>query len=311
MELFTVLDQIVTPGEPRGGDVVAEATKRRWIMPFATGQYVYGPEWTALTRHLQQELLTRAARIGFQEWLFPRMIPAEAVRSFQLTQFAPHLLLTLDGGKQVLDPVQCLPMYHLFANAEIDSRRLPLRIVETMGGWTWRDEAVDELDGPIRAREFLRVEHVWLAPHDEGVTIRAQVRDSVVTFLRELGLSVQVVVGEGCMDIPSIQKSLSAAQAIDEVPVLDLEIPLRDPLHADGSLRPNAKEDFEEICGCTVEGDHQVDNFGIHSDAPGLASGCCGVGLNRLAVGFLYQHGFDPTQWPIDVPAARSASSGA
>lgn len=104
MELFAVLDQIVTPAEPRGGDVVAEAVERRWIMPFASGQYVYGPKWTALTRHFQQELLVRAIAMGFEEWLFPRMIPVEAVHNFRLTQFAPDLLLSVDGGREILDP---------------------------------------------------------------------------------------------------------------------------------------------------------------------------------------------------------------
>lgn len=174
-----------------------------------------------------------------------------------------------------------------------------------MGGWTWRDEPAERLDGPIRAREFLRVEHFWLAPKDGAVDIRARVRESVVGFLRELGISVQIVVGEGCMDIPVVKEAQAAARSIDEVPVLDIEIPLRDPKHTDGTLRPEAKEDFEEISGCTVEGAHHLESFRIRSDVPDLTSGCCGVGLNRLAVGFLYQHGFDPAQWPIDVPAAR------
>lgn len=305
MELFAVLDQVVAADDPIGGDVVTEAAERGWIMPFAPGQYVYGPEWTALTRHLQRGLLDRAAHLGFDEWLFPRMIPIEAVRNFRLTQFAPELLITLDGGRQVLDPVQCLPIYHQLSHTRVDPQRLPLRIVETMGGWTWRDEAPERFDGPIRAREFLRVELFWLASRSDAVSIRAEVRDSVVAFLRDLGLSVQIVVGEGCMDIPAVVDSQAAARTIDEVPVLDIEIPLRDPERADGSLRPAAKEDFEEVSGCAVEGAHHLAAFDIGSDVPDLASGCCGVGLNRLAVGFLHQHGFDARRWPIDVPAAR------
>ena len=300
-----MLDQVVTAEDPRGGDVVTEAVDRGWIMPFAPGQYIYGSQWTALTRHFQRELLDRATQLGFDEWLFPRMIPIEAVRNFRLTQFAPELLITLDGGQQVLDPVQCLPIYHLLSGTRVDQRRLPLRIVETMGGWTWRDETPERFDGPIRAREFLRVEHFWLAPMSDAVSIRAEVRDSVVAYLRELGLSVQVVVGEGCMNIPAVAGAQAAARTIDEVPVLDIEIPLRDPGNADGSQRPVAKEHFEEIAGCTVEGAHHLAGFDIGSDVPDLASGCCGVGLNRLLVGFLFQHGFDARDWPIDVPSAR------
>jgi seryl-tRNA synthetase len=290
VELFSVLDRSMADSEPVGGDVAQEAIERKWIRPFAPGQYLYGPEWTALVRGLQGALLA--------EWLFPRLIPREAVDNFRLTQFAPELLQATQGGHEILDPVQCLPVYHYFSGRHIDGAMLPLKIVETMGGWTWRNEDPDRLDGPIRAREFLRVEYVWLAPFDEAVRLRAVVRDAVTDLFRELGLSVQLVVGEGCMDIPVVREALERASVADEVPVIDIEIPLRPPTRLAGVASPQ-KEDFEEISGATVEGSHHLEGFGITSDAPDLASGCCGVGLNRLAVGFLYQHGFDSRTWPV------------
>jgi seryl-tRNA synthetase len=308
MELFTILDRIMAPHRPVGGDVVAEALDRGWIRSFAPGQYLYGPEWTALTRTFQRSLLARAAELGFEEWLFPRLVPRTAVDDFRLTQFAPELLLSVDGGREVLDPVQCLPLYHLLAGERLDTSTLPIKIVETMGGWTWRNEQPEDLDGPIRAREFLRVEHVWMAPLEDAVRIRAQVRDGVIGFLLELGLSVQVVAGEGCMDIPAVREKLEAATSMDDVPVLDLEIPLRPPSREDGTSPDDPQpQDFEEISGCTVEGLHHLRDFRITGDMPDLASGCCGVGLNRLVVGFLHQHGFDRGGWPVDVPAPAGA----
>lgn len=294
--------------EPVGGAVVQEAIERGWIRPFAPGQYLYGPEWSALVRGLQGALLARGHALGFAEWIFPRLIPRAAVDNFRLTQFAPELLLAAQGGSEILDPVQCLPVYHHFSGRHVEQDMLPLKIVETMGGWTWRNEDPDRLDGPIRAREFLRVEYVWLAPLDEAVRLRAAVRDEVVSLLRELGLSVQLVVGEGCMDIPAVARALDRATTQDEVPVIDIEIPLRPPVHYAGRGPGMQKEDFEEISGCTVEGSHHLEDFAITSDDPDLASGCCGVGLNRLVVGFLYQHGFDPTSWPVSfVPPVTAA----
>jgi seryl-tRNA synthetase len=298
MELFSVLDRTMATATPVGGDVVGQALDRKWIRPFATGQYLYGPEWTTLVRGLQGMLLATAARLGFAEWMFPRLIPRRAVDNFRLTQFAPELLLAAEGGQEILDPVQCLPVYHHLSGTRVGRGEVPMTIVETLGGWTWRNEDPHRLDGPIRAREFLRVEYFWLAAFDDAVALRHTVLDAVTTVLRELGLSVQLVVGEGCMDIPSVRATQQAASTLDEVPVIDIEIPLREPTpHPSAEPGPH-KEDFEEIAGATVEGSHHLHDFDITSDVPDLASGCCGVGLNRLVVGFLYQHGFDPRNWP-------------
>jgi len=58
--------------------------------------------------------------------------------------------------------------------------------------------------------------------------------------------------------------------------------------------------DHDEICGCSVEGDHLTRDFGIvHSDRAPLWSGCCGIGLNRLVLALLYQHGFDEVEGVI------------
>jgi hypothetical protein len=305
MELFSVLDRTMATATPVGGDVVQQALDRNWIRPFAPGQYLYGPEWTALVRGLQAALLDTAGQLGFAEWLFPRLIPRQAVDNFRLTQFAPELLLAAEGGKEILDPVQCLPIYHHLSGTRVDQAGLPMTIVETLAGWTWRNEDPNRLDGPIRAREFLRVEYFWLAPLDDAVRLRRTVLDAVTSLLRELRLSVQLVVGEGCMDIPAIRDKQQQAATLDEVPVIDIEIPLRPPTpHPSGESGPR-KEDFEEIAGATVEGSHHLDDFEITSDVPNLASGCCGVGLNRLAVGFLYQHGFDPRMWPDSFARGR------
>ena len=46
-----------------------------------------------------------------------------------------------------------------------------------MGGWTWRDEAADSIDGPIRAVEFARVEHVFFGTPEQVKELRSQVRE--------------------------------------------------------------------------------------------------------------------------------------
>jgi hypothetical protein len=71
--------------------------------------------------------------------------------------------------------------------------------------------------------------------------------------------------------------------------------------HGNPYTRPN--DDFyldcDELCGCSVEGDHLLRQFNVTaSDGRELWSGCVGVGLNRLVLAFLYQHGFDAARWP-------------
>ncbi|WP_327325229.1 hypothetical protein OG735_24050 [Streptomyces sp. NBC_01210] len=223
------------------------------------------------------------------------MIPAQALDDFKLSQFKPGLLWRVDGGEQVLDPVQCLPFYHSLRDSSIDVTDLPLKVVETLGGWTWRKEREEELDGVFRAKEFLRFEHVWLGTPEATTQIREEVLGSVTSLLLELGLSTQTVVGEGCMPIPEVTQRTLDAKVPSEVPVIDIELRVREA-KSPGEL---TAADFDEIAGCTIEGSHHLESFGITSTTgEEIWSGCCGVGLNRLVIGFLFQHGFDPKKWP-------------
>jgi seryl-tRNA synthetase len=303
MKLSEIIEQRLASSPAAGGAVTEEAIERGWLLPFAEGQYVYGPEWTALLRRLQSLLLTNAASLGFKEYLFPRLIPSSAVENFRLSQYKPGLLWRAEGNR-VLDPVQCLSLYHVLQGQRLNADRVPLMAVETLGGWTWRNERGGDLDGAFRAIEFARVEHVWIAPPADATQIRNTVRDSVVELLSGLNLAVQTVVGEPCMPIAEIDQRREAAVSADEVPVIDIELrvrPERDP----GVVTP---QDFDEVGGCTVEGDHHLRSFDIaRADGEPLWSGCCGIGLNRLVIGFLFHHGFDSSAWPDRVVAPRMA----
>lgn len=308
MQLSEVIDQKQVVATAVGGEVTEQALARKWLRPFAEGQFIYGPEWTALVRCLQGILLSTAAELGFREYTFPRLIPAEAVDNFRLSQFKPGLLWRADD-ERVLDPVQCLPFYHGLRGNSLDSHELPLKVVETMGGWTWRRERREDLDGAFRSIEFARVEHIWIAPPDQATDIRNQVLAAVTANISALGMSVQTVVGEPCMPIEEIERRRKQATSGTDVPVIDIETRVR-PAKDESAITP---QDFDEIGGCTIEGDHHLTSFGItRGDGGPLWSGCCGVGLNRLAIGFLFQHGFEPNNWPDPVAqAAKAAAAGA
>jgi seryl-tRNA synthetase len=330
MELGTVLAESRGNVKPLGGHVMQEAERLGWIRPFSQGQYLYAPQWVNLLRTLQEFIRLRAVEhLGFQEWLFPRMIPREALDSFKLTQFAPDLLVATNGSsKGFLDPVQCVSLYHALRHQVLERGMLPLKVVECLGGWTWRNESEQTLDGPYRAKEFLRVEHVYIGTPSQVTSIREAVRNGLLELLNELGVAWQVVVGAGCMDIPSIKARQSQAQEPNEIPVQDIEVPIRGALRHDtrrdglaskshavytesGLIeRPNNEFylDTDEICGSSVEGDHLLSSFDITcADGEEIWSGCTGMGLNRLVVAFLYQHGFDSATWPECIGAPKSA----
>ena len=317
MEIGTVLEEYRSPSPPAGTSVFVEAIDRGWIRPFGQGQYLYGPEWTAIVRMLQERFIAQAQHLGFEEWIFPRLIPSAALDSFELTQYKPELLLDARrSDSSYLDPVQCVSLYHSLRGQVLQVDDTPIRIVEALGGWTWRNEVTAELDGPYRAIEFNRVEHVYIGTADQVRACRTAIRSSICSVLQSLGLSWQVVVGAGCMDLPGIEQLRASAITADDVPVQDIEVPIRGTLQehrgrpadfstlqhsrvtGDGSmvLVPNDAfyVDTDEIAGCSVEGTHLPDQFGLESESGvPLWSGCCGVGLNRVVTALLYQHGFE------------------
>jgi len=321
LELGTVLDEHRCSQLPLGGDVMADALNRGWIKSFSKGQFIYTRPWVELFRAFQQSILERVInKLGFEEWIFPRVIPRNALDSFKLTQFAEELLIQANyEGNRFLDPVQCISFYHSLRDTIINSEILPLKIIECLGGWTWRNEPDERLDGPYRAMEFARVEHVYIGTPEQVRDIRRNVRNAITSLLTEYGISWHVVVGSGCMEIPSVLKAQYEAKTDDDVPVQDIEVPIRGTLKDDGRdpdfehkshyklineilhIQGNDAlySDADEICGCSVEGDHLIKDFNIRcSNDQELWSGCCGIGINRLIIGFLYQHGFDKANWP-------------
>jgi seryl-tRNA synthetase len=316
MQHGTVLASKGPPKPPLAEKVMEEAIRRKWITAFSDGQYVYGAKWAKLVRLLQEELVARAQSLGFEEWILPRYIPQQAFDSFKLTQFAPDLLLPAGYGSY-LDPVQCISFYEHLRGRTLSKEQLPLRVVEIMGGWTWRNEQHDRMDGPYRAREFLRVEHVFCGSRQQVRDQRRQTRDNLLDLLTKLELGWQVVVGHGCMDIPSLTQARMTATQPDDIPVQDIEVPIRHALHklpelpAPGTtshevlkrgrlvkeISDAAYWEHDEICGCSVEGDHLTKDFGIMDvEGNALWSGCCGIGLNRLVLALLYQHGFEDVE---------------
>src|SRR5689334_484742 len=127
-----------------GGDLVEEATRAGWLHPFSPGQWLYSGQWVTIFRSLQTLYVSRIRkRLEFEEWMFPRMIPRQALDSFELTHYRPGMLFGVGEYEErgiynsVLDPVQCVAFYHYLRQRSLSEEMLPLKIVECLGGWTW------------------------------------------------------------------------------------------------------------------------------------------------------------------------------
>jgi len=291
-----LLDSSLAQTPPCGGNLVQQAMDAGFIRFFAEGQWLYSGLWVQIFRCLQALYVSRVCqRIKFEEWIFPRVIPQEAMESFELTHYKPGMLFGVgayekqEGFSGILDPVQCVPIYQHLRGQLLSPEILPLKIVECLGGWTWRNERSDGLDGPIRAREFARVESVFIGSPEQVRLLRNDVKNEITSLLDELELSWRVVVGVGCMEIPSLLQATEQARESGEVPVHDIEVLI-------------GEDEWLEIAGCTVEGDHLIDSFGICTEGEmGLWSGCCGIGMNRLLACLFLQHGFELSNWPESV----------
>lgn len=282
--------------EPRNEGVLEESIQRGWLNSFGVGQWAYSGEWARLFRALQRAFVHRVqSRHGFVEWAFPRILPLELVSHLGLTTYRPGMLFEVvmhaDREQSIgfLDPVQNVAMYELFRGKKMHRPELPLKIVECLGGWTWRNEDPAELEGAIRTREFLRVECAFLGERRHVRDLRAAVEQEMVAFLQDLQLPWKVVVGVGCLETPAMKVLRQQSEHADDVPVHDIEVYL-------GGDR------WLEVAGCSIESEEILCDFQITSDSEAvLGSGCCGIGLNRLVHCLFSHHGLDSEDWPQEL----------
>ena len=309
-------------------DVAVEAEKRRWIKRYpGKGQWIYTPPMTALVRALAQLIVDRVAKpLGFNEWMFPRLVPMEVFK--KLTTYIEHLPdgvfyvcapprdpsafeefkreyvlrreLRTDLLKNILgepdyimEAIQCTAFYQFFGGEIVRIEDLPIKAYELLGGWTWRNEA-GGVEGLVRTNEFWRLEMVFLGTPDQVTEIRNKIVDLTLDLLdKELDMEWRIVAGAPFYLSPQeASKRLIDISHVNRIPTLDVEVYL--PYRG-----PREEAEWLEITAASVHRDFYVKNFRI-KEAKGreIWTGCTGHGLSRWAAGFLARHGFDYDDWP-------------
>lgn len=269
----------------------------------------------ALTRMIVEKVAYPA---GFQEWIFPRIVPYEVLsktgwlnfhrqEAWLLEQRREYMFdlqcaelfplqdqFPVDPMPYVLDPIQCVSFYYALFGKTIDVAQLPMKVFEHRGGWTHRYE--NSPDGLLRGLAFLRLEFVWMARQQDTDGIREDLVGLLKNVLvDDLRLAAKVAEGDSCFEEAGRknypQDKIFAAEDVKKLahlPTIDF-------------LGPWQDDQFVEIASSSRH-DRLPKRFEIKvglgegkTEAPW--SGCLGIGLTRLAASFLSTHGFDPDKW--------------
>ncbi|MFC1690658.1 aminoacyl--tRNA ligase-related protein [Nanoarchaeota archaeon] len=268
------------------GDVGKIAEEKEWLKEVSPGVFLYRQEITGIFTKLR-ELFEKEVvyPMEFGEMVFSRLLLPQTLADFGCIKYTPELLFEATRGSttRILDPVQCAPLYEAIRGQTLNY--LPLLVYEPGIEPTFRNEKEEELDSFFKAKEFRRLELIYIGTPDQVRETRRTVEKYVLSYLTNLEINWRTTVGEPCCGFPETLDKYKKAQKPDEIPIHDIEVWL-----------PH-KEEWREIAGCGIEYDRLVKAFNVGPDQ-NLWSGCTGLGLNRLAYAFLAQHGFDKENWP-------------
>lgn len=334
-EKLAPFGSILKKGEEKqfrfSGEVSAEAERLGWAKRYpGRGQWIFTGPMTALLRTLSELIIDYVAKpLGFNEWMFPRLMPFEVFK--KLSTYVEHLpeglfyvcappreptafeefkreyalrrelrrdLLKniLEEPGYVLEAVQCPPFYQFFSGEIVRLEELPVKAYDLLGGWTWRNEG-GGVEGIVRTNEFWRMEMVFLADPVETIEIRDKVTDLTVELVdKVLDMEWRVVAGAPFFLSPEeASKRLIDISSTEKIPTLDIEVYL--PYRG---LKDKAE--WLEITAASVHRDFYVKAFKIkEAKNREIWTGCVGHGLTRWAAGFLARHGFDFEDWPKEV----------
>lgn len=290
------MEKIFMQEREKNIELTRKAEEKGWLVPTKDKLFwLLTPKMTKLIKKINNTLMEEiGSPNGFEEWIFPRIIPEKAldltgwlehhpseaylVNSLPTSDYFPH--------RHLLDPIQCISLYYCYSDKLIDT--LPIKIVESMGGWTFRNERHENLEGFFKMKSFLRTEFVWICEEKDTVQIRNNIlEDSLKILSNRFGLPLIKAKGDSCFleSPPSSTEpkySVIGASVIQNTPTIDIAFVRKDP------------PGFLELASGSVGGSLIPDKFQIKSKKNSrLGSGCFGFGLTRIAFVILEQTNFE------------------
>jgi hypothetical protein len=279
-------------------ELTDRAEKEGFIIEISEGIYAFAPKMVKLINEIKETLINGIAKeLDFEEWIFPRIIPEKKLKATGWLKHHPNeafIIHSLPNSKMLddrylLDPIQCISLYAMLFEKKVEGfneMKIPIKIYETQGGWTFRNE--DKLDGLFKAKSFLRVEFVYMASFQQTIDIRNTILEKSINLLNaKFNLNLTKAKGDSCfIESPPPEPANSYAYIGDSVGPLT---PAIDVVFKRG-------DEYLELASGTIAHDHITNNFKINSDSTKeLSSGCFGFGLNRIALVILESKNFNLT----------------
>ncbi len=278
------------------------------IVPLGLGRYAFGPRMVGLMAALDARILEIAAALAAPAYAFPALIGADVLdrcqyfRNFPTAlSFVSHLRedhasirefareARWQDGRLAFDstrvsPVDCLlaPSVCFHWYACLSGTTLASQTI-TAAGRCFRYESTN-LTGLERLWDFTMREVIFAGPPDYVIAQRQACIDRSVALLDALGLAYEVTTATD-----PFFADVYAAQAAYQHG-FELKFELLTPLPYSGRKLAVGSINYHQ--------DFFGRSFAIQSGSAPAHTGCLGVGLERLALAFIAQHGPDERTWP-------------
>jgi seryl-tRNA synthetase len=301
------------PATPEQADFLAELLEHRLLIQTSVpGVYGRGAVFERVFAWVG-DLVTRAGAPESPEQLrFPPVLPRRDLETVGYLKSFPHLAGTIfafsgsesEAGEQyerarvhedwsefqsmtdlVLTPAACYPVYPAIASRG----RLPVGGVTVDAGsaYVFRNEPAGD---PARMQMFHQREIVRIGEPESVLAWRDLWLTRTVSLLGGIGL-------EPTMDVASDPffgrsgRMLAASQREQELK-FEAHVPIAGP-------EPTAVASFN------YHQDHFASAYGIElADGAAAHTACLGFGVERIALGLLRAHGFEPDRWPAEIRAS-------
>ena len=304
-------------------DPAEEMEKMGWIRRTSgKGQFVFGREYTALINVFKEIIIKHMYEtLGFYETIFPKFEPwkiptksghAATILPNAYFVFVPkdsavefwedvsdHYKITGEIDKEgilrrvesvgIMSYAQCPPFWSLLEGRTIDEKTLPLKIYDWSGP-TYRNES-GGTHGLDRIEEFHRIETLWVGTKKQVTETWKQTIDAFKKiFDKVLDLELRSAkVSPWWM----AHAGMKTEKGTEEVGTFDFDAYL--------PFKGDRDSEWLEIQNTSSIGDKYPKAFTVKGTKEELWSGCAGGSLERWAVAFLAQKGFDTKNWPEEI----------
>ncbi len=292
-------------------DPMQELTARQQISQEANGMFTLGPLLSQLIQFFESQFTDLADSFGAQPYRFPTLIPAKYMdrvgyfRAFpQSLSFATHMRGDLDaidhfaqhacveehdliapqdsfaGIQTLLSPAVCYHLYFSMADRPLDGGQA----IATAVGHCFRYEGIN-LASLERLWDFTMREVIFVGAKDFVLENREIARQRMAVVFEKIGLVYRVESANDPFFIGEFRKQVAFQSAFQLKFEIRARLPFKDSTLAVGSY--NYHQDF---FGRNL-------NITLPDGSP-AHTGCVAFGLERIALAFLAQFGFEPSNWP-------------